>query len=71
MQHTLKLFPTLVYRNFFAEYQKIEDELFPKLESLFDHTKSKNNVFMKQGTICSYHTYPDLHKRFEKETKQI
>lgn len=71
MQHTLKLFPTLVYRNFFEEYQKIENDLFPKLESLFEETKSRNNVFMKQGTICSYHTYPDLHKRFVKETKSI
>ena len=26
---------------------------------------------MKQGTLCSYHTYSDLHTRFNEETKPI
>lgn len=71
MQHTLKLFPTLVYRNFYQDYEEIETKLFPRLDPLFEETKSKNNVFMKQGTLCSYHTYPDLHTRFIEETKPI
>lgn len=71
MHSTLKLFPTIVYKNFYPDYQHIEAELFPLLEPLFDVTKDHNNVFMKQGTICSYHTFSDLHTRFEKETKQI
>lgn len=71
MHHTLKLFPTVVYKNFYPEYHRIETDFFPQLEPLFDATKDHNNVFMKQGTICSYHTYPDLHKRFVEETKDV
>lgn len=71
MQHTLKLFPTLVYRNFYQDFEEIETKLFPRLDPLFEETKSKNNIFMKQGTLCSYHTYPDLHTRFIEETEPI
>jgi uncharacterized protein (TIGR02466 family) len=71
MHTTLKLFPTLIYKDFYPDYSKIETDLFPLLEPLFDATRENNNVFMKQGTICSYHTFSDLHKRFVKETESI
>jgi uncharacterized protein (TIGR02466 family) len=71
MQHTIKLFPTVVYKNFYDKFKEIEDTLFPKLQELFNDTQSRNNVFMKQGTICSYHTYPDLHQRFKEDTADV
>jgi len=69
MQETLSLFPTLVYKNYYSEFSNLKTNLFSKLESVFEETKNNNNVFMREGTLCSYHTADDLHKLFPDQTK--
>ena len=71
MQETLKLFPTLVYKNYYSNFERIKTNLFSKLELVFEETKHNNNVFMREGTLCSYHTADDLHELFPDETKDV
>lgn len=71
MENTVKLFPTLIYKNFYSDIDTLRNSLFSKLESVFEQSKENNNVFMREGTICSYHSSPYLHKLFPEETKEV
>jgi uncharacterized protein (TIGR02466 family) len=71
MKELLKLFPTVVYKNFYDKVNDLRYNLFSKLDSVFSDTIDNNNVFMKQGTLCSYNSNSYLHKEFPNETKEV
>lgn len=71
MHNTIKLFPTLIYKDYYKGVDRLNKSLLPKLESIFEQSKENNNIFMRKGTLCSYHTSSDLHKLFPEETKEV
>jgi uncharacterized protein (TIGR02466 family) len=71
MKELLKLFPTVVYKDFYDKVDDLKSNLFSKLDSVFTNTVDNNNVFMKQGTLCSYKENSYLHKEFPNETKEV
>lgn len=71
MSNSLDLFAIKVHRDFYSKTDELKNNLFPKLKSIFEQTKGNNNIFMQDGTLCSYHTGSDIHKRFPDETKDI
>lgn len=71
MRQTIKLFPLTVYKNFYNKTDEIKRDLFSKLDRVFEDSEKNNNVFMRQGTLCSYHTNSYLHTEFLKETQEV
>jgi uncharacterized protein (TIGR02466 family) len=71
MTSILSLFPVKVYKSTYLDTATLKTNLFPKLDSVFNSSEKNNNVFMKDGTICSYHEGGFLHKEFPIETKDI
>jgi uncharacterized protein (TIGR02466 family) len=71
MSNTVSLFPTIIYKNFYSEVDNLKENLFPKLEKVFNEAKNHNNFSMRQGTLCSYNSNSYLHKEFPAETKHI
>lgn len=67
----LNLFPTQVYRSTYGRTEELKQTLFSKIDDIFVESETNNNCFMRQGTICSYETAPDLHTRFPKETQHV
>jgi uncharacterized protein (TIGR02466 family) len=70
MGHSVDLFPLRIYKDFFPNFKQLKDQLFPKLEKLFLETKENNNAFMREGTLCSYHSDSYLHVQYPEETKE-
>jgi uncharacterized protein (TIGR02466 family) len=68
---TIDLFPIKIYKNFYEEAELLKETLFSKLDSIKDLSSKNNNVFMREGTLCSYHTASDLHLKFPNETKSV
>jgi uncharacterized protein (TIGR02466 family) len=71
MTETIKLFPIIIFRDFYPRFQQLKDNLFPKLSEIFEETKHNNNLFMRDGTLCSYHTNSYIHKQFPEETEDV
>jgi len=71
MSSSIELFPTIIFKDFYPKVQELKENLFPKLSNIFEETKNNNNDFMRDGTLCSYHTSPYLHLEFPEETKNI
>jgi uncharacterized protein (TIGR02466 family) len=71
MSNTVSLFPTIIYKNHYSQVDKLKENLFPKLEEVFNKTKDNNNPAMRQGTLCSYNSNSYLHKEFPEETNHI
>lgn len=71
MAESIKLFPTTIFRDRYPRFQELKDNLFPKLSKIFKETKNNNNAFMRDGTLCSYHTNSYIHNQFPEETKDI
>lgn len=71
MRQSIKLFPTVVYKNFYNGVDILKESLFSKLDSVFRSTENNNNAFMRQGTLCSYHTASDLHIKYQEETRSV
>jgi len=71
MQPFEEIFPTIIYRGYYNKVDNLHDNLFAKLDTVFTKTENNNNVFMKQGTLCSYHSEPDLHIQYPDETKEV
>lgn len=71
MRQSIKLFPTVVYKNFYNGVDMLKENLFSKLDSVFEDTENNNNTFMRQGTLCSYHTASDIHIKYREETRSI
>lgn len=71
MAEILKLFPTIIYKNFYDKVDRLKENLFSKLDTVFEDTENNNNVFMRQGTLCSYHSASDLHIRYREETHEV
>jgi uncharacterized protein (TIGR02466 family) len=71
MGQCVELFPLKVYKDFYSKAYELKESLFTKLDSVFSDTVDNNNVFMKQGTLCSYNLNSYLHKDFPNETKEV
>lgn len=71
MSEAIDLFPIKILRDRYEHAADLKESLFSKLDTVFEETKINNNVFMKDGTLCSYYTGSDLHKKFPLETKQV
>lgn len=71
MRQSIKLFPTVIYKNFYNDVDTLKENLFSKLDGVFEDTENNNNVFMRQGTLCSYHTASDLHIKYREETRSV
>jgi uncharacterized protein (TIGR02466 family) len=71
MPETLQLFPIKVYKDFYASYNDLKKNLFPKLEDVFEKSRENNNPFMKEGAVCSYQANSYLHIDFPEETKHV
>jgi len=71
MATPVKLFPITVYRDQYPRVHELKDSLFSKLDSVFSDTVDNNNVFMKQGTLCSYNSNSYLHAAFPAETRAV
>jgi uncharacterized protein (TIGR02466 family) len=71
MTKTVPLFPTLIYRDFYSKTNELKENLFSKLEKVFDETKNNNNEFMRKGTLCSYNSNSYLHTEFPEETHDV
>jgi uncharacterized protein (TIGR02466 family) len=71
MRQTIKLFPLTIYKNFYSKSEELKDRLFSKLDLVFEDSEKNNNVFMRQGTLCSYHTNSYLHTQFLEETQEV
>lgn len=71
MGQILSLFPTKVYRDFYSKVGELKAHLFPKLAKVFEETKDCNNVFMREGTLCSYNSNSYLHTEFPEETQEV
>ena len=71
MGHSVELFPTKIYRDRYSGAAELKNTLFPKLQQMFQETEHNNNVFMKEGTLCSYHSGSDLHIKYPEETKEV
>jgi uncharacterized protein (TIGR02466 family) len=71
MQQSIKLFPTVIYKNSYNKVEDLKNNLFSKLDRVFEDTTNNNNVFMRQGTLCSYHSASDLHIKYLDETQEI
>jgi uncharacterized protein (TIGR02466 family) len=71
MNHTINLFPTVIYRNFYKHTEELKQNLFSKLEKVFEESKINNNEFMRNGTLCSYNSNTNLHLDFPEETSDV
>ena len=71
MSQSLELFPTKIYKDVYLGTDNLKNNLFSKLYNIFEETKDNNNVFMKNGTLCSYHSAPDIHIKYPEETKEV
>ena len=71
MANSIKLFPTIVHRDFYPRAYELKETLFSKLDTVFADTENNNNVFMKDGTLCSYNSNSYLHVEFAEETKEV
>jgi uncharacterized protein (TIGR02466 family) len=71
MATSVKLFPTVIYRDFYPKAHELKESLFSKLGTVFSDTENNNNVFMKEGTLCSYNANSYLHVEFVNETKDV
>ncbi len=71
MRQSIKLFPTVIYKNFYNKVEDLKNNLFSKLDSVFDDTIDNNNAFMRQGTLCSYHSASNLHTEYKNETQEV
>jgi len=47
MAEVLEVFPTTIYKDFYPEFNKLKNNLFSKLEKVFQDTADNNNVFMR------------------------
>jgi uncharacterized protein (TIGR02466 family) len=66
-----ELFPLKIYQTTYSKVDEIKHSLFPKLEHLWEPSLADNQQFMRDGTICSYHTSANIHKDFPTETRDI
>jgi len=71
MGHSQSLFPVKIYRDFYPKVEDLKNNLFPKLKNVFLETENNNNVFMHDGTLCSYETNSYLHVDFPEETRDV
>jgi uncharacterized protein (TIGR02466 family) len=71
MRQSIKLFPTVIYKNFYNKVEDLKNNLFSKLDSVFNDTIDNNNAFMRQGTLCSYHSASNLHNEYTNETQEV
>jgi uncharacterized protein (TIGR02466 family) len=71
MHQTIKLFPLTIYKNSYKDVESLKNNLFSKLDHIFEDSEKENNVFMRQGTLCSYHTNSYLHTQFPEETNDV
>jgi uncharacterized protein (TIGR02466 family) len=71
MSTSVNLFPITVYRDCYPKVQELKESLFSKLDKVFNDTKNNNNVFMRNGTLCSYNSNSNLHREFPEETKAV
>lgn len=71
MGQSLKLFPISIYKNFYSNIDNLRENLFSKLDTIFEETEKNNNAFMRQGTLCSYHTASNLHNEYYNETQEV
>jgi uncharacterized protein (TIGR02466 family) len=71
MSNILSLFPVKIYKSVYPNAEDLKHTLFAKLNSVFEETEDRNNVFMKEGTLCSYNTNSNLHVDFADETRAV
>lgn len=71
MAESIELFPTIIFKDFYSNYQELKDNLFPKLSKIFEDSEKNNNAFMRDGTLCSYHSNSYIHKEFPEETADV
>ena len=65
------IFPLKIYKSTYDKVDYIKDVLFPKLEYLWKPSSGDNQQFMRDGTICSYHTSALIQHEFPEETKDL
>jgi uncharacterized protein (TIGR02466 family) len=71
MGSSVSLFPIKIFKDFYPNTEDLKENLFPKLEKVFDETVENNNPFMRDGTLCSYQSNSYLHNMFPKETADV
>jgi uncharacterized protein (TIGR02466 family) len=71
MSKSINLFPTVIYRDFYPKVEDLRVGLFSKLDQIFENSKINNNVFMREGTVCSYNSDSYLHRKFPNETDEV
>jgi uncharacterized protein (TIGR02466 family) len=71
MSQCIELFPLKVYKDVYSKTDDLKHNLFAKLKEVFDKSEQNNNLFMQDGTLCSYDSNSQLHTQFPDETKDI
>jgi uncharacterized protein (TIGR02466 family) len=71
MRQEVDLFSVKVYRNFYSNVEELKRTLLPALTPIFEDVNENNNVFMRNGTVCSYHTSSDIHLRYPEQTREV
>lgn len=71
MAEALEIFPTTIYKDFYPGFHELKNNLFSKLEKVFQDTADNNNAFMRDGTLCSYNTNSYLHRDFPDDTQDV
>jgi uncharacterized protein (TIGR02466 family) len=60
MTATIDLFPIKIYKTRYSETAYLKDNLFSKLEDIFERTKDDNVESMQDGTLCTYFTSSNM-----------
>lgn len=58
--NTVNLFAIKIYKTKFPSVGKIREELFPRLETVFEKTSANNVKSMQDGTLCTYYEANNL-----------
>jgi len=66
-----EIFPLKIYRSRYDKVDEIKEKLFPKLEKLWKPSLDDNQQFMRDGTICSYHTSALIQHEYPEETADL
>jgi len=68
---SINLFPIKIYKTHYDDCQWVKDNLFPKLEYTWKPSEENNQIFMRNGTICTYYEESHINRQFPEETKKI
>ena len=60
------LFSTKVYKNTYSgDLEKLKQNIIPKLDSIFEESKTNNQASMRNGAVCSVNVYNNLQNQID------